>query len=69
MGSQSGIPKPGPREWALHRNHRKTLEMVKQGNSITFWGKLLCLVEKELEGSKRADRASLKGLLCSSGKR
>ena len=47
----------------------KPQEQVEEGNSINFRGKLLCLVEKGLEDSKSANRTSLKGLLCCSGKR
>ena len=44
-------------------------ENVEEGNSINIWGELLCLVGKGLEGSKRANRTSLKGLLYHSGRR
>lgn len=47
----------------------KAQEQVEEGNSIIFRGELLCLVEKGLEGSKSANRTSLEGLLCRSGKR
>lgn len=32
---QSGIPKPGPREWALHGNHRKTGRRRRRGTAST----------------------------------
>lgn len=51
---QSGAPKPGSGERASHGNHGKPLEEVKQGNGVPVLGKLLCLMEKRLKGSKRA---------------
>lgn len=57
---QCGVPKPGSEEGALRGDHGKTLEKGKHRNSITFRGKLLCLEERGLEGSKKGDRASFK---------
>lgn len=59
---QREVPELAAGEWALRGNQGEALEDVKQEKSMTVWGKLL-------ESSRRADRTSAKGLLCSSDKR